>query len=51
MLGTDFKYLKQIFKTRTIIVENFNKFKLALVQTDWSIFENINDTNLGYKVL
>ena len=33
---------------RPITVDNINKFKLALGQIDWSILENINDTNLAY---
>ena len=34
---------------RQITVDNNNKFKQALDQTDWSILENINDANLAYK--
>ena len=41
------KYIKQM--CRPITFDNINKFKLALGQTDWSIFENINDTNLAYN--
>ena len=41
------KYSKQM--CRPITVDNINKFKLALAQTDWSILENINDTNLAYN--
>ena len=38
---------RQIWPT----VDNINKFKLALGQTDWSILENINDTNLAYNTI
>ena len=41
------KYIKQM--CRPITADNNNKFNLALGQTDWSILENINDTNLAYN--
>ena len=41
------KYIKQM--CRPITAHNINEFKLALGQTDWSILENINDTNLAYN--
>ena len=41
------KYIKQM--CRPITVDKINKFKLALGQADWSILENIYDTNLAYN--
>ena len=40
------KYIKQM--CRPITLENIHKFILALGQTGWSIFDNINDTNLAH---
>ena len=41
------QYIKQM--CRKITADNINKFKLVLGQTDGSILENINDTNLAYN--
>ena len=44
MMGKTPKYKKQM--CRQITVDNINKFKLAIGQTDWSILDYIKDTNL-----